>query len=174
MDIRDVAATLWHYLLERGYRLLPAPPRPASARIVSIGYEGRTSDEVAQVLKAHGVITLVDVRLTPISRKPGLSKTRLRSTLENEGIRYAHLRHLGNPKDNRAGFSSHDVSDAVARFRSLLMRPEAQLELEELGRLSVQGPIAILCYEREHTRCHRQVVIEQLRTYGRDYQVEAV
>ncbi|MFE2500029.1 DUF488 family protein [Streptomyces scopuliridis] len=45
---------------------------------------------------------VADVRLTPISRKPGFSKTRLPHALDEAGITYTHLRALGNPKDNRA------------------------------------------------------------------------
>ncbi|PPJ18215.1 hypothetical protein C5E45_10195 [Nocardia nova] len=44
------------------------------------------------LLAEAGVATVVDVRLTPISRKPGLSKTKLSAALAEAGIRYVHLR----------------------------------------------------------------------------------
>ena len=49
------------------------PDRPT---IVSIGYEQRDVSELIGLLKANGVVTLVDVRLNPISRKKGFSKRR--------------------------------------------------------------------------------------------------
>jgi len=58
-------------------------PRPDlhTGTIVSIGYEGRSLDEFVQALKGHRVDVLIDVRLTPISRKKGFSKTALSEAL---------------------------------------------------------------------------------------------
>ena len=51
-----------------------------------------------------GVTRLVDVRLTPISRKPGLSKTALGRELAAVGMVYEHRRELGNPaRSDRSG-----------------------------------------------------------------------
>jgi len=72
--------------------------------LVSVGYEGRTSEELLNTLVELGVTTLVDVRLTPLSRKPGLSKTRLSASSDAAGVRYIHLSALGNPKNNRDPF----------------------------------------------------------------------
>lgn len=59
---------------------------------------------------------LVDVRLTPLSRKPRLSKTKLAAALADVGIEYVHHRALGNPKDNRAGFREGQPASR-ARYR---------------------------------------------------------
>lgn len=45
--------------------------------LFSVGYEGRSLDELVNELHEHRVTVLLDVRLNAISRKPGLSKTRL-------------------------------------------------------------------------------------------------
>lgn len=66
-----------------------------SAGLVSIGYEGRTALELIATLSQLGVSVLVDVRLTPLSRKPGLSKTKLGLAAAEAGIRYVHLPALG-------------------------------------------------------------------------------
>ncbi|HLL68589.1 MAG TPA: DUF488 domain-containing protein [Micromonosporaceae bacterium] len=47
------------------------------AGLVGVGYEGRTIEELIAQLHALGVSRLVDIRLNPLSRKPGLSKTAL-------------------------------------------------------------------------------------------------
>jgi len=60
--------------------------------IVSVGYERRTSEELVSLLVSNRVDVLVDVRLTPLSRKRGLSKTALREALESAGIEYLHER----------------------------------------------------------------------------------
>ena len=86
---------------------------------MSVGYEGRTVEDLVQRLLAENVQVLVDVRLTPLSRKPGLSKTRLARALKAVGISYVHHRALGNPKDNRAGFRACTM-ESVARYRAVL------------------------------------------------------
>lgn len=48
--------------------------RPA---LVTIGYQDRTVDDVIAAMRAAEVKVRVDVRLTPLSRKAGLSKNGL-------------------------------------------------------------------------------------------------
>ena len=52
--------------------------RPST--IVSVGYEGRTAEELVTALVDAGVSTLVDVRENAISRKSGMSKRALAVT----------------------------------------------------------------------------------------------
>ena len=46
-----------------------------STTIVSIGYEKRSIEDLIDLLVDNAVELLVDVRLNPISRKKGFSKT---------------------------------------------------------------------------------------------------
>ncbi|MEU9191606.1 DUF488 family protein, N3 subclade [Streptomyces hundungensis] len=129
----------------------------------SAGYEGRDIDSfVASLLEAQ-ISMVADVRLTPISRKPGFSKTRLGHALDEAGITYTHLRALGNPKDNRAPFWEGRISEGRARFRSLLRNDAAQADLDVLAEHAGQARVAVLCFEKDEERCHRHVVLETLR-----------
>ena len=112
-----------------------------------------------------GVSRLVDVRLNPISRKPGLSKTALRHALAEAGIDYEHRRELGNPKANRAGFAGAPTELTTARsiFKTLLDRPEADKALNELAASGRTELVALLCYEADQRRCHRDVVLQEIR-----------
>jgi uncharacterized protein (DUF488 family) len=131
--------------------------------LVSVGYEGRTVDELIQTLQDEGVDVLADVRLTPLSLKPGLSKHRLAQRLDDVDIRYVHLRGPGNPRDNRAAFWNGPIEVGIARFRRMLSAPEERAaELKELAELAGTARVAILCFERDHARCHRQVVTEEI------------
>lgn len=133
----------------------------ASNALVSLGYEGRTVDElIAQLLEEH-VRVLVDVRMTPLSRKPGMSKRKLSAALDEVGIRYVHLRALGNPKDNRAPFRAGDPASRAA-FRRLLGRGEGAAAMQQVTELASGEVVALLCFEREQAACHRHVVIDEL------------
>jgi uncharacterized protein (DUF488 family) len=133
--------------------------------LLGVGYEGRTVQQLVAHLVAAGVSRLVDVRLTPISRKPGLSKTALGRALAEAGIEYEHRRELGNPKGNRAGFagSAAAVAEARAVFTVLLHRPESHDAVEELAAAAWRERVALLCFEADQHRCHRDVILHEAR-----------
>ncbi len=130
--------------------------------LVGVGYQGCDIDSFVGGLS---VSTVVDVRLTPVSRKPGFSKRALASALGEAGIGYRHLPALGNPKDNRAGFGGGPDELALARQRYglLLSSAGAQEALAEIVSLASAGEVALLCFEADEQRCHRHVLLELLR-----------
>ena len=131
------------------------------------GYEGRSVDELVEDARREGVATVVDVRLNPISRKRGLSKTALAATLAAAGVEYVHLRALGNPKDNRAGFAETSTAEGLhARHRfqaEVLTTLDAQDALRTIDQLQQRGPVLLLCFEATEDCCHRSLVLEALQ-----------
>lgn len=133
----------------------------ATGTLVSIGYEGKTVDDLVAQLVEQGVRVLVDVRLTPLSRRPGLSKTKLSEALAAVGIGYVHHRALGNPKDNRAGFRAGEP-ESHARYRDVLETAAATDALAHVTELLDGGVVALLCFEQDHSECHRDIVVGRL------------
>ncbi|MCP2259750.1 Protein of unknown function, DUF488 [Streptoalloteichus tenebrarius] len=129
-----------------------------------MGYEGQDVESFVRALTTTGVGTLVDVRLTPISRKRGFSKRALGAVLADAGIEYRHLRSLGNPKANRPGFAGteRELFEARERYGQLIRTPEAGAALDELARLARNGLVAVMCFEADERRCHRDVVLGEL------------
>lgn len=141
--------------------------------ITSVGYEGwPAADDLAVALAGAGVDLLVDVRLNAVSRKRGFSKHGLAATLAEQGIRYRNERSLGNPKDNRQPFHRGERA-ALDRYRSLLDAPEARAALDDLADdLDAGTAVALLCFERDPTTCHRTLVVEALLGRRPDTTVE--
>ncbi|MFF2645725.1 DUF488 family protein [Streptomyces niveus] len=135
---------------------------PDSSGLWSAGYEGRDISAFVASLVDSRIDVVADVRLTPISRKRGFSKTRLREALAEVGIEYIHLRGLGNPKDNREPFWDGRVDLGRTRFSGLLESAEAQSDLDRLAERARQSRVAVLCFEKDESRCHRQVVLEKV------------
>jgi uncharacterized protein (DUF488 family) len=133
----------------------------AAPALFSVGYEGRGVDELVTLLLDHGVTVLLDVRLNAISRKPGFSKRRLEAALAEAGIAYRHARALGNPKDNREPFHSGDARRGLRVFRTVLASDDAGLELGRLAELLGSERVVVFCFERDHDRCHRQVIVDR-------------
>lgn len=160
-SVRDGAA-LCHapadFDMEEGWPV-PDGDRSTCGILYSVGYEGRTAEQLVELLEAHVVDVLVDVRLTPLSRKPGLSKRKLAQRLDESGIDYLHAPLLGNPADNREAFRSGRVQEGKDMFARRLANGSrrALLELVERAR---ESRVAMLCVEADEDRCHRQVIAE--------------
>ncbi|WP_328343953.1 DUF488 domain-containing protein [Micromonospora sp. NBC_00421] len=132
--------------------------------ILGVGYEGRSIDEFVSGLVSAGVTRLVDVRMTPISRKRGFSKSALGHALAAQGITYEHRRELGNPKENRPGFGGtpEELELARAVYATRLSQGESLAALDALAETAQRELIALLCFEADESRCHRQVVMRAL------------
>ncbi|MET9268858.1 DUF488 domain-containing protein [Kribbella sp. NPDC003557] len=135
--------------------------------ILSVGYEGRSQQDLLDVLRSHGATVVVDIRLNPISRKPGLSKTRLAEALSEAGIEYRHLKALGNPRTNRSPFHEGRVAEGCEEFRKLLAAPEAESALQQIVDESRNTTLAVLCFEKSHEQCHRQVIVDETNSRER-------
>jgi len=132
----------------------------ATGTLVSIGYEGKTVvDLVAQLLE-QGVRVLVDVRLTPLSRKPGYrSPSWPKPSRRSESVMCTTA--LGNPKNNRAGFRA-GKPESRAWYRGVLETAAATDALAHVSELLDGGVVALLCFEQDHAECHRDIVVRQL------------
>jgi uncharacterized protein (DUF488 family) len=135
-------------------------------RARGIGYQGLSLESFVERLLGDGIAVIADVRLTPLSRKPGFSKRALAQALDTVGIRYVHLRELGNPKWNRAGFGGDEAELRAAKrtYRDGLASADAQRALADLRGLAGTEPVGVLCFEADEDRCHRSVVLEVIRT----------
>ncbi len=130
-------------------------------RLFTIGYEQTPQKAVLDELEHAGVKLLVDVRAVTSSRRPGFSKNQLAAGLDERGISYLHLRGLGTPKEGRLAARSGDIETLHRIYAKHLKTPEAKEELDELSALVKKaGPICLLCYERDHTHCHRRWIAE--------------
>jgi uncharacterized protein (DUF488 family) len=130
-------------------------------KLFTIGYEQTPAKAVLDELEEAGVKLLVDVRAIASSRRPGFSKNQLAAGLDERGISYLHLRGLGTPKSGREAARSGKYALLHKIYAAHLKTAQAKEELDELSALVKKaGPICILCYERDHTHCHRQWIAE--------------
>lgn len=134
---------------------------PVTGRIYSVGYEGFTLPGLVERLAAARVSVVVDVRLNPMSRRPGFSRKRLAEGLATAGIEYVHEKELGNPQDNRDSFRQGDGEDGRARMRVILSH-DASAAMGRLVSLASESRVALLCVERDHDRCHRCVIADMV------------
>jgi uncharacterized protein (DUF488 family) len=124
--------------------------------IYTIGHSLHTIDRFLDLLRMHGIETLVDVRSLPMSRRaPQFNQRRLAESLAAAGIAYHHNARLGGrPKDE----SLYDEAGHVLYDR--LAQTPAFLEgLEALLALAASSRTAIMCAEENPSKCHRRLLI---------------
>jgi len=129
-------------------------------RIFTIGYEGTTLGEFLDTLKKAGVRRVIDVRALPLSRRPGFSKSSLRAALEEEGIEYIHLKALGTPSAGRTAARAGRHGEMEKIYAGQLELPEAMAQSAQMLDLAEEMPSALLCMERDHTHCHRTLLLD--------------
>lgn len=131
-------------------------------KVFTIGYEGATVDEFLSALKAAGVQQVADIRAVAASRRPGFAKTSLAGNLNTVGIDYRHLRALGTPKEGRDAAKKGDRETLERVYTGQLELPEAQAQAEVLRVMIAERPTALLCFERDHAKCHRSILLDQV------------
>ncbi|MHB8153281.1 MAG: DUF488 domain-containing protein [Vulcanimicrobiaceae bacterium] len=125
--------------------------------VLTIGYQGRSAIEFIRALRAGKVTTLVDIRAVPMSRRAEFRKNALATLLDDAGIRYVGVPRLGTPRDLRDKLK--DDGDYASFFKAFRAHMLAQRSaLRDIVALSKQDRIALLCFERDASECHRSVV----------------
>jgi uncharacterized protein (DUF488 family) len=134
----------------------------------TVGHSTRSAEEFGQMLLAHGVQVLVDVRMFPGSRRyPQFNRTALAESLAAIGIEYKHEPRLGGRRKPRA--DSHNTAWKNASFRAYadyMESEEFQKGIEELLELARDARVAVMCAESLWWRCHRSLISDYLKSTG--------
>lgn len=131
------------------------------AKIVGIGYQGRSDQEVIAELREAGVRVVIDVRANPYSRgkKSLLNRNRAEHALAEHGIRYVwHGDLLGNPQDA----SGQRTMDG---FRDYMKTPQYEQGIQRLLEVldQAEGVAALLCFEHQGKDCHRHLIMADIK-----------
>lgn len=130
-------------------------------RIVTIGYEGADQADFLATLEAVGVNIVLDIREMAISRRKGFAKNALREGLASVGIGYRHEPKLGSPKEVR--HQLREDGDFTVFFKRFDRYLAGQQDLLKQLAEELDGTVALLCFERDHTTCHRRSVATALQ-----------
>jgi uncharacterized protein (DUF488 family) len=136
--------------------------------IYTIGHSTRTIEQFLELLKAHGIQEIVDVRTIPKSRhNPQFGKETLAASLEQAGIAYTHLEKLGGLRHTSKDSVNLGWQNSSFRgFADYMGTPEFQAGLGELKAAAEKKTVAIMCAEAVPWRCHRSLIADALITQG--------
>ena len=95
-------------------------------RVFTIGHGARTAEELVACLAEAGVLTLVDVRRFPGSRRhPQFGRDALAQTVEATGVAYRHAEALGGRRSGGDEFACIRVA-AFRGYAAWMRTPEFQ------------------------------------------------
>ena len=136
--------------------------------IYTIGHSTRTIEQFVELLRAHDIEELVDVRTVPRSRhNPQFGAEELADSLQQAGIAYKHLAKLGGLR--RTSKDSVNLGWQNTSFRGFadyMATLEFQAGLDELKALAEKKTVAIMCAEAVPWRCHRSLIADALTSQG--------
>ena len=136
--------------------------------IWTIGHSTRPIEAFIELLYAHHIQFLVDVRATPYSRRnPQFSTDALAESLAKAGLRSRHMPGLGGRRKSRPDSVNRGWRSAGFRgYADYMQTDEFRGAMEELMTYGQTGRTAVMCAEAVPWRCHRQLVADALVSRG--------
>ncbi len=141
--------------------------------VFTLGHSDRSFEEVMQMLRAHEVEQLVDVRRFPGSRThPQWDQAAIVEAVPTE-LGYAWIAELGGRRYTKAGVETSNGWWKVKAFRDYadhMGSEEFAHGLRQLLALARSRSTAIMCSEAVPWRCHRRLITDALLANGVEVQ----
>jgi uncharacterized protein (DUF488 family) len=132
--------------------------------VYTIGHSTHSMEKFIELLSAHAVSAVADVRSHPYSRfNPQFNREALQADLKKAGLAYVFLgRELGaRPEDQSCYVEGTVRYDRLARTRLF------QEGLARLAEGAGSYRIALMCAEKDPLTCHRAILVcRHLATHG--------
>ena len=136
--------------------------------VYTVGHSTHPAGEFVDLLRAHGVEQIADVRTIAKSRhNPQFGQEALEGTLAEAGLRYVRMTDLGGLR--------HTTKDSVnggwrnASFRGYADYMQTAAFADGIARLravAAASPTAVMCAEAVPWRCHRSLIGDALLVRG--------
>ena len=141
----------------------------ALSRVIhTVGHSTRTSEALIELLDAHSIELLIDVRRWPASRRcPQFNREPLGASLKARSIDYLWRGDLGGFR--KAAADSPNTGWRVATFRAyadFMLSEEFERIMTELVTLAELRRVALMCAEAVPWRCHRQLLADACLVRG--------
>lgn len=146
----------------------PLHEESGPCRVLTIGHSTRPFETFAELLLAHGVSRLIDVRTVPRSRSnPQFNTETLPDWLAAVNIGYEHVAGLGGFR--RATPDSPNTGWRNLSFRGYADYMQTADFADHLARLIERAQtdrLALMCAEAVPWRCHRSLIADALIVHG--------
>jgi uncharacterized protein (DUF488 family) len=136
--------------------------------VFTVGHSTRTLGELTDLVRAHGVELIADVRKIPRSRRyPHFDAATLPRTLGEADLAYVHLPGLGGLRRERSDSINRAWRNPSFRaYADYMQTPEFAAALDRLLELGRARRVAIVCAEAYWMHCHRSLIADALVARG--------
>jgi uncharacterized protein (DUF488 family) len=139
-----------------------------SLTIWTVGHSTRGALEFLELIRAHRIEAIADVRRFPGSRRhPHFAREQLEPFLESHEIRYGWMPELGGRRKPLK--ESRNDGWRVAAFRGYadyMGTPEFADAIAKLLELADAARAAVMCAESLWWQCHRRLISDWLVAHG--------
>ena len=136
--------------------------------VCTIGHSNRSIGIFVELLRANGIVRVLDVRTMPPSRhNPQFNRERLAESLGALYIGYAHLPGLGGLRHARADSANTGWNNLSFRgYADYMQSSEFAENVQRVAELATSERCALMCAEAVPWRCHRSLIGDALLVRG--------
>jgi uncharacterized protein (DUF488 family) len=141
------------------------------ATLYTVGHSTRSLENLIEVLQAHEIRALVDIRAFPMSKRlPQFNRESLAASLPAAGIRYLWMKSLGGYRKKVLDESPHIAlrNQSFRNYADYTLTPDFEQAIAELIMMAERSRTAYMCAERLYFRCHRMLVSDWLVAHGHE------
>jgi len=136
--------------------------------IWTVGHSTHPLDNFIEILKAHDIRAVADVRQFPGSRRhPQFGQEALEKSLGLAGVEYVHFPELGGRR--KAAPASHNTAwrnEAFRGYADYMETAPFHAGIARLLALAARSRTAVMCAEAVWWRCHRGLIADYLKAAG--------
>jgi uncharacterized protein (DUF488 family) len=132
-------------------------------KLYTIGHSTHSLQEFFDILHAHEIKLVVDVRSIPKSNYvPWFNESKINKSLKKEKIGYVHLSELGGLRSTHKDSINTGWRNASFRgYADYMQTPAFYAGLKELNQLIKENKkVVIMCAEAVPWRCHRSLIAD--------------
>ena len=130
-------------------------PTKSIQSIYTVGTGRRSEEDFIEILFAHDIRSVIDVRSFPRSRIPIFRRENLEPFLNREGIEYHFLgSELGGLR--KGGYIAYTITDSFTKG------------IDKLESIAQTKTSVIICAEHFPWKCHRKWIARELNKRGWD------
>ncbi|HVA79768.1 MAG TPA: DUF488 domain-containing protein [Candidatus Binataceae bacterium] len=140
-----------------------------SPLIFTIGHSTHPIERFLELLAAHQVALVADVRSFPSSRKwPHFNQDALAESLRHAGLGYRWIKSLGGRRHGKRADSPHTAWEhpAFRSYADYTGSTDFAAGLDELCEIAAGARTAYMCSEGLWWRCHRRIISDHLLVRG--------
>lgn len=127
-----------------------------TATVFTVGHSNNSLEQLCELLRAHAIDVVADVRSSPYSRfHPQFNRETLSAALQPRRLGYEFLGvELGGRSDDPSCYNNGRVD-----YTAVATTERFRVGLDRLLEIAQRARVVILCAEREPAECHRALLV---------------